>query len=237
MLEVYREAGAVLPLGCRPQTLKRLQYAIFHASDLHVFTGIIQSIGTIQTYEARDADARLVVHGGGLDFADVALGDSIAVDGVCLTAVALTADSFTVDVSGETLRCTSGFLVGAEVNLEKALRLSDRLGGHLVSGHVDGVGRVARFEPIGESHLLEIDAPTTLARYIIHKGSITVNGVSLTVNKVEGNRFTLNLIPHTLQMTTLKYLATGSSVNLEVDMIARYVERLSQFAAIATDKD
>lgn len=202
-----------------------------------MFTGIIQSIGTIRNYEAQGADARMSIHGGGLDFSDVALGDSIAVNGVCLTAVALTLDSFTIDVSAETLRCTSGFSLGAEVNLEKALRLTDRLGGHLVSGHVDGVGSVTRFEPIGESHLLEIEAPATLARYIIHKGSITVNGVSLTVNKVEGTRFTLNLIPHTLQKTTLKHLTAGTRVNLEVDMIARYVERLTLFATTPTDKD
>jgi len=201
-----------------------------------MFTGIIQSIGLIHEYDARGADARLLIRGGGLDFSDVAVGDSIAVNGVCLTAVALTADSFTVDVSAETLRCTAGFLPGAEVNLEKALRLADRLGGHLVSGHVDGVGTVHRFVPVGESQLLEIDAPAELARYIIRKGSITVNGVSLTVNAVDGARFALNLIPHTLQMTTLKHLQAGSRINLEVDMIARYVERLSLFTQ-TTDKD
>ena len=143
-----------------------------------MFTGIIQSIGRIHEYEARGADARMVIAGGGLDLSDVALGDSIAVNGVCLTAVALTADSFTVDVSAETLRVTTCFIPGAEVNLEKALRLADRLGGHLVSGHVDGVGTVHRFEPAGESHLLEIDAPRELARYIIRKGSITANGAN-----------------------------------------------------------
>jgi len=201
-----------------------------------MFTGIIQSVGRIHEYEARGADARMVIHGGGLDFSDVALGDSIAVNGVCLTAVALTADSFTVDVSAETLRVTAGFMPGAEVNLEKALRLADRLGGHLVSGHVDGVGSVHRFAPEGESHRLEIDAPGELARYIIRKGSITVNGVSLTVNRVDGTRFALNLIPHTLAMTNLKHLAAGQRVNLEVDMIARYVERMMQFAT-AADKD
>ncbi|MDO9221291.1 MAG: riboflavin synthase [Thiobacillus sp.] len=201
-----------------------------------MFTGIIQSIGQIHEYDARGADARMVIRGGGLDFSDVALGDSIAVNGVCLTVVTMTADSFTVDVSAETLRCTEGFLPGAEVNLEKALRLADRLGGHLVSGHVDGVGTVHRFVPVGESHLLEIDAPTELARYIIRKGSITVNGVSLTVNAIDGPRFTLNLIPHTLEMTTLKHLKAGSRVNLEVDMIARYVERLALFTQ-STDKD
>ena len=202
-----------------------------------MFTGIIQSIGTIQDYHAQVGDARMRIDGGGLDFSDVALGDSIAVNGVCLTAVALTSDSFTVDVSAETLRCTSGFAQGAEVNLEKALRLVDRLGGHLVSGHVDGVGSVVRFEKMGESYQLQIDAPATLARYLINKGSITVNGVSLTVNKVEGARFTLNLIPHTLQKTTLKHLTAGTRVNLEVDMIARYVERLTLFATTPTDKD
>lgn len=201
-----------------------------------MFTGIIQSIGRIHDYEARGADARMVITGGGLDFSDVAIGDSIAVNGVCLTAVALAVDRFTVDVSAETLRCTEGFVPGAEVNLEKALRLVDRLGGHLVSGHVDGVGTVHRFAPVGESHLLEIDAPGELARYVIRKGSITVNGVSLTVNAVEGARFALNLIPHTLDMTTLKHLKAGSRVNLEVDMIARYVERLAQFTN-TTDKD
>ena len=201
-----------------------------------MFTGITQSIGTVLSYETKGADARMRIFGGGLDFSDVVLGDSIAVNGVCLTVVALTADGFTADVSAETLRCTSGFLPGTEVNLEKALRLADRLGGHLVSGHVDGVGNVARFNPVGESHQLDIDAPATLARYIIHKGSITVNGVSLTVNKVEGARFTLNLIPHTLEKTTLKHLTPDSRVNLEVDMIARYVERLTQYVT-PTDKD
>ena len=201
-----------------------------------MFTGIIQSIGRIHEYDARGADARMVITGGGLDFSDVALGDSIAVNGVCLTAVALTPDSFTVDVSAETLRCTEGFVPDAEVNLEKALRLADRLGGHLVSGHVDGVGTVHRFAPVGESHVLEIDAPNDLARYIIRKGSITVNGVSLTVNAVDGTRFSLNLIPHTLEQTTLKHLQAGSRVNLEVDMIARYVERMTMYTH-ASDKD
>ncbi len=201
-----------------------------------MFTGIIQAIGRIQEFEARGADARMVIQVGGLDLSDVALGDSIAVNGVCLTAVALTPASFTVDVSAETLRCTAGFAPGAEVNLEKALRLADRLGGHLVSGHVDGVGTVHRFAAVGESHQLDIDAPIELARYIIRKGSITVNGVSLTVNAVNGARFALNLIPHTLEMTMLKHLQAGSRVNLEVDMIARYVERMTQFAN-PTDKD
>jgi riboflavin synthase len=148
----------------------------------------------------------------------------------------MTPESFTVDVSAETLRCTEGFLPGAEVNLEKALRASDRLGGHIVSGHVDGVGTVQRFEQAGESHFVEIESPPSLARYIAAKGSITVNGVSLTVNRVNGNRFTLNLIPHTLAQTTLKHLKSGSRVNLEIDLVARYVERLTDFMQ-PNDKD
>ncbi|MBU4499457.1 MAG: riboflavin synthase [Gammaproteobacteria bacterium] len=194
-----------------------------------MFTGIIQSIGQIHEYDARGADARMVIRGGGLDFSDVTLGDSIAVNGVCLTAVAMTADSFTVDVSAETLRCTEGFLPGAEVNLEKALRLAGRLGGHLVSGHVDGVGTVHRFMPVGESHLLEIDAPTELARYIIRKGSITLNGVSLTVNTVDDVQFAVLIIPHTLSVTTLGTTWNeGSEVNIEVDQMARYAARLTE---------
>lgn len=194
-----------------------------------MFTGIIQAIGKIHEFEARGADARMVIHAGGLDLADVAVGDSIAVNGVCLTAVAVSPAGFTVDVSAETLSRTEGFAPGAEVNLEKAMRPSDRLGGHLVSGHVDGVGTVAAFEPAGESKRLVIDAPAELARYIAAKGSVTVQGVSLTVNRVEGARFEINLIPHTLAMTTLKHLKPGSRVNLEIDMVARYVERLLQF--------
>jgi riboflavin synthase len=201
-----------------------------------MFTGIIQSVGKIHEYEARGNDARMVIAAGGMDLSDVAIGDSIAVNGVCLTAVALTPSTFTVDVSAETLRCTEGFTPGAEVNLEKAMRAIDRLGGHIVSGHVDGVGTVARFEQVGESHLLEIDAPEHLARYIAAKGSITVQGVSLTVNRVEDVRFTINLIPHTVAVTTLKHLKTGSRVNLEIDMVARYVERLTQYMN-TTDKD
>lgn len=201
-----------------------------------MFTGIIQAIGKIHEYEARGGDARMAIDAGGLDLSDVGVGDSIAVNGVCLTAVALSASTFTVDVSAETLRCTEGFSPGAEVNLEKAMRPTDRLGGHIVSGHVDGVGAVARFEAVGESHLLAIDAPAEFARYIAAKGSITIQGVSLTVNRVEGVRFYINLIPHTLAMTTLKHLKPGSRVNLEIDMVARYVERLTQFMNPA-DKD
>jgi riboflavin synthase len=201
-----------------------------------MFTGIIQAVGRIHEYEARGHDARMVIAAGDIDLSDVSTGDSIAVNGVCLTAIALTPSTFTVDVSAETLRCTEGFVPGAEVNLEKAMRPIDRLGGHIVSGHVDGVGTVAHFAPIGESHLLEVDAPAHLARYVAAKGSITVQGVSLTVNRVEGVRFSINLIPHTLAMTTLRHLQPGSRVNLEIDMVARYVERLTQFMN-PTDKD
>lgn len=201
-----------------------------------MFTGIIQAVGKIHEYETRGNDARMVIAPDGLDLSDVAVGDSIAVNGVCLTVIALTPATFTVDVSAETLRVTEGYAPGAEVNLEKAMRPIDRLGGHIVSGHVDGVGTVARFEPVGESHLLAIDAPAPLARYIAAKGSITVQGVSLTVNRVEGARFFINLIPHTLAATTLKHLKPGSRVNLEIDMVARYVERLTQYMN-STDKD
>lgn len=201
-----------------------------------MFTGIIQAVGRIRSFEPRGSDARVVIDADGLDLSDVNLGDSIAVNGVCLTVIAFTPTHFTVDVSAETLRCTHGFAPNAEVNLEKAMRPIDRLGGHIVSGHVDGVGTVAVFQPEGKSHRLEIDAPAALARYIAAKGSITVNGVSLTVNKVSGVRFAINLIPHTLEKTTLKHLAPGSLVNLEIDMVARYVERLTQFTQ-TTDKD
>ena len=194
-----------------------------------MFTGIIQAIGRIHRFEAKGPDARLDIDVGGLDLADVQLGDSIAVNGVCLTVVALAPGQFSVDVSAATLSCTAGFVPGAEVNLEKALRLADRLGGHLVSGHVDGVGTVTRFDPVSASTLLEIEAPRELARYIARKGSITVQGVSLTVNRVDGQSFAVNLIPHTLEQTTLKHLQPGTRVNLEVDLMARYAERLATF--------
>lgn len=194
-----------------------------------MFTGIIQAIGRIHRFEAKGPDARLDIDAGGLDLDDVQLGDSIAVNGVCLTVVALAPGRFSVDVSAATLSCTAGFAPGAEVNLEKALRLADRLGGHLVSGHVDGVGAVTRFAPVGASTLLEIEAPRELARYIARKGSITVHGVSLTVNQIDGLRFAINLIPHTLEQTTLKHLQPGARVNLEVDLMARYAERLAAF--------
>ncbi len=192
-----------------------------------MFSGIIADVGQIKSAQDRDGGLRLVVATHTLGLADVQLGDSIAVNGVCLTATAIDGDNFTVEVSRETLDCTVGLdVVGATVNLEKALRLSDRLGGHLVSGHVDGVGEVIAFDDLGESWKLVIRAPQNLAKFIAIKGSITINGVSITINQVGGSEFALNLIPHTLQMTNLKNLSAGSRVNLEVDMIARYVERM-----------
>ncbi|MEO1767193.1 riboflavin synthase [Thiobacter aerophilum] len=194
-----------------------------------MFTGIVQAVGRVVAAEPLGDGLRLTIEAGALDLSDIALGDSIAANGVCLTVVAREGSRYWVDVSGETLRCTTGFRVGQALNLEKALRLSDRLGGHLVSGHVDGVGVVTRFEPVGGSHLMEVAAPPTLARYIAVKGSITVDGVSLTVNQVEGERFRVNVIPHTLAVTTFGGLAPKTRVNLEVDLLARYVERLLSY--------
>ncbi|MER2512528.1 MAG: riboflavin synthase [Nitrosomonas ureae] len=196
-----------------------------------MFTGIIQAVGEITQVrpiiDHGNNGLSLCISTGGLDLGDVGIGDSIAVNGVCLTVTSLIVDKFTVDVSQETLCCTEGLnQPGIRVNLEKALRLSDRLGGHLVSGHVDAIGLVVKFEPAGESYELIIRAPDSILRYLTHKGSITVNGVSLTVNQVEGNEFSINLIPHTLAMTTLKELAPEMRVNLETDMLARYVAKL-----------
>jgi riboflavin synthase len=200
-----------------------------------MFTGIVAAVGKINSVTplegGPDAGVRLDVHAGGLPLGDVALGDSIALNGACMTVVARTADSFTVDVSRESLNCTAGLDAPGEVNLEKALTLNERLGGHLVSGHVDGIGHVHRFEQVGESWLLMVDAPASLARYLAYKGSVVVNGVSLTVNKVEDVdggvcRFSINLIPHTIEVTTLRHLKVGARVNLEIDLIARYVERM-----------
>jgi riboflavin synthase len=196
-----------------------------------MFTGIVTSIGTITRAEPRDQGLRLSIDAGMLDLSDVVVGDSIAVNGVCLTVIALHGDRFDVDVSQETIGCTVGLGAPNEVNLEKSLRLSDRLGGHLMSGHVDGVGEVTRFDNAGESFLLAIRAPQELAKYVARKGSITVNGVSLTVNRVAGAEFEINLIPHTLTVTNLKRLKPGSRVNLEVDLVARYIERLQHYGA------
>jgi riboflavin synthase len=194
-----------------------------------MFSGIISDVGKIALVEDREGGLRLEIATQALDLTDVKLGDSIAVNGVCLTVIAQKANTFTVDVSAETLNCTVGLdEADSPVNLEKALCLADRLGGHLVSGHVDGVGEVIEFTDLGESWKLDIRAPLALAKFIAFKGSITVNGVSLTINQVAGSVFSLNLIPHTLAMTNLKQLSAGSRVNLEVDLIARYVERMMQ---------
>jgi riboflavin synthase len=191
-----------------------------------MFTGIVAAIGKIVESQTLEDGIRITVATDALGLDDVKNGDSIACNGVCLTVINFSADRFTVDISRETLNCTVGLEERSELNLEKALRLADRLGGHLVSGHVDGVGTVLKFEAVGESHELVIRAPAELAKYISRKGSITVNGVSLTTNRVDGADFSINLIPHTIEVTTLKYLAPGSRVNLEVDLIARYVERM-----------
>jgi riboflavin synthase len=191
-----------------------------------MFTGIVAATGKITHIEPLEKGVRLTVDAGQLGLGDVAIGDSISHNGVCLTVIAKQGNDFKVDVSQETLSCTVGLNAPGEVNLEKAMQLTDRLGGHLVSGHVDGVGEVVKFAPIGESHELVIRAPADLAKYISRKGSITVNGVSLTTNTVNGAEFSINLIPHTMDVTTLKYLRAGSCVNLEVDLIARYVERM-----------
>ena len=193
-----------------------------------MFTGIIQSVGRIARLEPRGGDLRLHVDTADLDLADVQLGDSIAVSGVCLTAVMLSARGFAADVSNETLSLTTlGQLkAGDAVNLEKALRLADRLGGHLVSGHVDGMGKVLSITPDGRSQRWSFEVPSALARYIAAKGSICIDGTSLTVNEVSGTRFGVNLIPHTVEHTAFHARRVGDAVNIEVDVIARYVERL-----------
>lgn len=199
-----------------------------------MFTGIVAAVGKISSItplgEEPGAGVRLTVDAGGLPMNDVALGDSIALNGACMTVVNKTESGFAVDVSRESLNRTAGLDAIGEVNLEKALTLADRLGGHLVSGHVDGLGSVLRFDPVGESMELVVEAPRDMARYLAYKGSVVVNGVSLTVNQVrdteKGCEFSINLIPHTVQVTTLKHLKPGSRVNLEIDLIARYVERM-----------
>jgi riboflavin synthase len=203
-----------------------------------MFTGIVAAVGEIAAVVPRADGLRLLVAPGRLDLGDVGVGDSIAVNGCCLTVVDKSDEGgrtrIAFDVSAETLRCTAGLDGRSPVNLEKALRLADRLGGHLMTGHVDGVGTVIAFAPVEVygpeqgSWRLEIEAPPELARFIATKGSIAVQGVSLTVNGVAGARFHVNLIPHTVEVTTLKLLAPGARVNLEVDLVARYVARLSE---------
>ncbi len=195
-----------------------------------MFTGIIQSVGKIDSVQAIGSDLRLSIACANLGLQDVKSGDSIAVNGVCLTATTVSEHHFEALVSQASLAVTVGLNQPQVVNLEKALRLNDRLGGHLVSGHVDGVGTVLHFEQLGECWKLDIRAPHALSKYIAPKGSIAVNGTSLTINSIEQDVFSMNLIPHTLENTTLQFLAVGSLVNLEVDQIARYVDRMAQWA-------
>ena len=218
-----------------------------------MFTGIVQTVGRIAAAERKGDGVRLAVDTGVYDVADVVVGESIAVNGCCLTVVEVHGATLQFDVSAETLRCTTGLDRVGDVNLERAMQLSDRLGGHLMTGHVDGVGTVVRCEPVGEpsapvgersepkgepsepkgepsgSTLLEVEVPAALARFIAPKGSIAIHGVSLTVNAVDDTRLTVNLIPHTLAMTNLKRLTPGDRVNLEIDLIARYVERMFSY--------
>ena len=191
-----------------------------------MFTGIVQAVGAIRSLTQLEGGVRLRIEAGALAMVDVAVGDSIAVKGVCLTVVGLEKNSFEADVSSATLSCSAGLDRVSEINLEKALRLSDRLGGHLVSGHVDGVGEVTCFDAVGESWLLRIRAPLEMGKFFARKGSVAVDGVSLTLNEADGAEFAVNLIPHTMQTTTLKDLYVGARVNLEIDLLARYVERL-----------
>ncbi len=200
-----------------------------------MFTGIILAIGKISAIEPRAGDCRLTIDTGKLSIADAALGDSIAVNGVCLTAVELGNHFFTADVSNETLSRTilKNATVSTPVNLELALTPSTRLGGHIVSGHVDGIGTVLEKTPDGRSYRFKFKAPDELAKYIAEKGSICINGISLTVNEVDGAVFSVNIVPHTLQETTLGSTGAGDKVNLEVDLLARYMERLMKGEAAA----
>lgn len=193
-----------------------------------MFTGIIKATGTISGMERRGGDVRLSVQSGNMPFLDYEVGESISVNGVCLTAVALREDGFDTDVSVETLDVTGlGNLgVGDAVNLEPSLALGDRLGGHLVSGHVDCTGRIRRRDSDARSIRLDIDIPEEFARYVAKKGSVTVDGVSLTINEVSGNTFEVNIIPHTAEATIIGRYAVGTIVNVEVDVLARYLERL-----------
>jgi len=192
-----------------------------------MFSGIVAAVGHIEQIEPLGDGLRITIETGGLDLNGVALGDSIANSGVCLTVIGLDGSRVKFDVSRETLNCSVGLdRVGSALNLEKALALNGLIGGHLVTGHVDGIGEIMNFAPLAESFELVIRAPDSIAGYIARKGSITVNGVSLTVNDVQGHDFSINLIPHTIAVTNFKHLKTGDKVNLEIDVIARYVERM-----------
>lgn len=193
-----------------------------------MFTGIVEAVGTVAAREARDDGYRVRIDARGLDLAALPVGASIAVSGVCLTATDIDAGGFAADISGATLGATTlgRLAVGDAVNLERALTLATPLGGHLVAGHVDGVGEVVAVTPVGESRSLRVRVPDALARYVARKGSVCVDGASLTVNAVDGATFEVNLVPHTLERTTLADLSAGAAVNIEVDLLARYLERL-----------
>jgi riboflavin synthase len=193
-----------------------------------MFTGIISAIGDIASLEERGGDVRLTIRSGNLNLTDVQLGDSIACNGTCLTAVELTGEGFVADVSVETLNLTTigNWQTGSRINMEKAMQATDRFGGHIVSGHVDGIGEVVALEEDARSWCFRLRAPREIAKYIAHKGSITVDGTSLTVNVVEGAEFELNIVPHTMQHTVMGDYKVGTKVNLEVDLVARYLERL-----------
>lgn len=195
-----------------------------------MFSGIVQAVGIIEKVDPLEAGVRLTINAGRLDLNDSKVGDSIAVNGACMTVTSIAGGRFMVDVSRESLDVTAGLGAAGSVNLEKSMALGDRIDGHLVTGHVDGIGEVTAFEQLGESWRLEVRAPKELARFIARKGSITVDGVSLTANRVEdgaaGTVFEVNLIPHTLGVTTLSRLGAGARVNLEIDLVARYVQRL-----------
>jgi len=199
-----------------------------------MFTGIIQAIGRIDRIVPLHDDLQLSIHTDKLDLSDVMIGDSIAVNGVCLTVTSLNKDHFDAHVSQATLTVSTGLNQLQAVNLEKALRFNDRLGGHLVSGHVDGIGEVTEFKAVGDCWLLAVRAPHALSKYIAHKGSISINGISLTVNSIKLDTFTVNIIPHTIEHTTIQYFKIGDAVNLEIDLIARYVERMTEWASEGT---
>ena len=196
-----------------------------------MFTGIIQAIGSIQEVHSSDNGVVLKINSNNLDISDSKIGESIAVNGVCLTATQVSDNSFTADVSNETINCTtfSDLLIGDSVNLEKSLRINQGIDGHLVSGHVDGIGKVQSINKDGDSSRIKILVEDDIIKYIAKKGSICINGVSLTVNSVEDNIFDVNIVPHTFSVTTLRNLSVGSNVNLEIDLIARYVERLKNY--------
>jgi riboflavin synthase len=203
-----------------------------------MFTGIVEAIGTVEALEQKDGDISIRVNTGKLDLSDVQLGDSICTNGCCLTVVELTGNGYVADVSTETLSVTTldSWKVGTRVNLEKSLTLMTRMGGHMVSGHVDGVAEVLSRENSARADVFWIKAPEQLAKYIAHKGSVTIDGTSLTVNEVNGNEFCLTIVPHTLQETVMGDYEVGALINIEVDLVARYLERL-QLGSVAATKN